>query len=130
MAQSGKPEGKIDMQHERGTQDGRTGGEFVTVSIYDQTYHLRGQNRVYIERLAAVVDMKMRAVASHGTTVDSLRVAVLAALNVADELLVTRSRLDALTGAEESQRNRTHSLAGLLDEVLLDSSANDQRRTG
>jgi cell division protein ZapA len=111
----------------------RSDGEFVTVSIYDQTYHLRGHDPVYIEQLAALVDSRMRAVASHGTTVDSLRVAVLAALNVADELLMTESRLEALTGAEENQRNRAHSLNGLLDglldEVESDSQGN-RRRTG
>ena len=103
----------------------RNDGEFVTVSIYDQTYHLRGDDPAYIERLAELVDGKMRAVASHGTTVDSLRVAVLAALNVADELMTAESRLESLSGAEESKRSRAHSLNGLLDEVL-----EDRRRTG
>ncbi|MGB6870180.1 MAG: cell division protein ZapA, partial [Acidobacteriaceae bacterium] len=50
----------------------------ITVEIYDQTYRLRGSDRAYVERLAALVDGKMRAVASGGRTVDSLRVAVLA----------------------------------------------------
>ena len=59
---------------------------YTTVSIYDQAYHLRGQNPDHIRRLAALVDTKMRAVAAQGRTVDSLRVAVLAALNLADEL--------------------------------------------
>ena len=59
---------------------------YTTVSIYDQAYHLRGQNPDHIRQLAALVDSKMRAVASQGRTVDSLRVAVLAALNLADEL--------------------------------------------
>ncbi len=105
-------------KHHDGHHGERAGGEYVTVSIYDQTYHLRGENRAYIERLAALVDSKMRAVASHGATVDSLRVAVLAALNVADELMQLRGRMDELSHTEESQRSRTHSLAGLLDEVL------------
>ncbi len=96
----------------------RKGGDYVTVSIYDQTYHLRGQNPAYIERLASLVDARMRAVAAHGATVDSLRVAVLAAVNIADELMMAQDRLDALTGEEESTRTRAHSLAGLLDEVL------------
>lgn len=99
--------------------------EGVTVSIYDQTYHLRGEDAAYIEHLAEMVDLKMRAVASQGTTVDSLRVAVLAALNIADELLTTRARFEALSGAEQSQRSRTHSLSGLLDAVL-----DDNRRAG
>jgi cell division protein ZapA len=99
-------------------QTTRHDGEFVTVSIYDQTYHLRGHNPAYIERLAELVDGKMRAVASHGATVDSLRVAVLAALNIADELMMANARLETLTGAETRERNRAHSLTGLLDEVL------------
>ena len=103
----------------------------VTVEIYDQTYHLRGQDRAYIERLAELVDAKMRAVAAHGTTVDSLRVAVLAALNVADELLTLEARYQALAGRteakESSLRTRAHSLNGLLDEVLGDGPASDRR---
>jgi cell division protein ZapA len=59
---------------------------YVTVEIYDQVYHLSGQDTDHIRELAARVDAKMRAVAAHGRTVDSLRVAVLAALNLADEL--------------------------------------------
>jgi cell division protein ZapA len=94
----------------------------VSVEIYDQVYHLRGPDPAHIEQLAAIVDAKMRAVAAGGTTVDSLRVAVLASLNIADELLAARARYDALAGAagrtEESMRSRADSLAGLLDEVL------------
>lgn len=107
----------------------RADGEYVTVSIYDQTYHLRGHNPEYIEGLAAVVDAKMRAVAAHGATVDSLRVAVLAALNIADELQVAHAKLDAQSGAEQTKRSRAHSLTGLLDEVL-ESAPEPQRRTG
>jgi cell division protein ZapA (FtsZ GTPase activity inhibitor) len=35
---------------------------YVTVHIYDQAYHLRGQNPEHIQRLAALVASKMRAV--------------------------------------------------------------------
>ncbi len=61
--------------------------EYVTVEIYDQLYHLSGQDTQHIRELAAYVDAKMRAVAAQGKTADSLRVAVLAALNLADELV-------------------------------------------
>jgi cell division protein ZapA len=100
----------------------------VTVEIYDQPYHLRGQDPAYIERLATLVDGKMRAVAAQGTTVDSLRVAVLAAINIADELTTLQSRYRALTGsvnqAESTLRTRASNLNGLLDSVLA------ERRTG
>jgi len=101
--------------------------EAVSVDIYDQVYHLRGTDAEYIARLAALVDDKMRAVAAHGSTVDSLRVAVLAALNIADELISLRARYDALAGSmgqtETSMRSRAGTLAGMLDEVLEDRRA-------
>jgi cell division protein ZapA len=93
----------------------------ITVDIYDQAYRLRGNDRAYVERLAALVDAKMRAVAAHGRTADSLRVAVLAALNIADELLRLQEKYDAASASPESVealRNRAQSLSGLLDEVL------------
>jgi cell division protein ZapA len=96
----------------------------VSVDIYDQVYTLRGTDPDHIQRLASVVDEKMRAVAAHGTTVDSLRVAVLAALNIADELMRLRSRYDTLARTvgqtETSMRSRAGTLAGMLDEVLED----------
>lgn len=99
----------------------------VVVDIYDQVYQLRGTDPEHIERLAALVDKKMRAVSAHGATVDSLRVAVLAALNIADELLALRARFDALNGnlnqAQSNVRTRTGSLAGMLDEVLGERKA-------
>ncbi len=99
----------------------------VVVDIYDQIYQLRGTDPQYIERLASIVDAKMRAVSAHGATVDSLRVAVLAALNIADELLTLRARYDTLTGslnqAQSNVRTRTGSLAGMLDEVLEERKA-------
>ena len=96
----------------------------VVVEIYDQIYQLRGTDPEHIQRLATLVDGKMRAVSAHGATVDSLRVAVLAALNIADELLALRTRFDSLTGslnqAQSNVRSRTGSLAGMLDEVLAE----------
>jgi cell division protein ZapA len=93
----------------------------VTVAIYDQTYHLRGDDAAYIQKLADMVDDKMRLVASHGKTVDSLRVAVLAALNIADELATLERKYNALTGSvQKTVRDRAHTLSGLLDAVLED----------
>jgi cell division protein ZapA len=88
--------------------------EYVTVEIYDQTYHLSGYDARHIRELAARVDSKMRAVAAQGRTVDSLRVAVLAALNLADELSQTATA-DPRVG-----RARAANLRGLLDEILID----------
>jgi cell division protein ZapA len=101
-----------------------TESQSISVDIYDQIYHLRGTDPAYIERLAAIVDAKMRAVSAHGNTVDSLRVAVLAALNIADELCTARQGQENLAGSlqntQHSTRSRATTLADMLDEVLDD----------
>jgi len=100
-------------------QESTDATQFVTVDIYDQTYRLRGQDPAYIQQLAEIVDTKMRAVAAQGKSVDSLRVAVLAALNIADEYASLEQRYNALAGsAKENFRNRASKLSGLLDAVL------------
>src|SRR5579859_1241550 len=96
---------------------------YVTVEIYDQTYHLSGEDSEHIRKLAAQVDAKMRAVAAQGRTVDSLRVAVLAALNLADEL--SQAGETPSGAAARVGHARAASLRGLLDEVL-----EDERKTG
>lgn len=64
----------------------RQQNHLVQVEIYGQSYNLRGEGEVgYIQDLAAYVDRKMREVSEATATVDSLKVAILAALNIADE---------------------------------------------
>ena len=87
----------------------------VRVEIYDQTYQLRGSDPEYIGKLADYVDTKMRVVAQQASTVDSLRVAVLAALNIADEYLVLKSKFDTAT---VDYTARAGHLSEVLDEIL------------
>lgn len=91
----------------------------IRVDIYDQNYNLRGSDPEYIQKLADYVDTKMRAVAEHTSTVDSLRVAVLAALNLADELMTERAQ-NARNSEKYSDRalRMEHALESALDEVL------------
>lgn len=57
------------------------------VQIFGQTYSIAGDlDPSYVERLAAYVDEKMRAIAHATTTIDTQKAAVLAALAIADEL--------------------------------------------
>jgi cell division protein ZapA len=88
----------------------------VRVEIFDQAYNLRGSDPEYILKLAEYVDAKMRAVAEATNTIDTARLAVLAALNIADEyhLLVKKKQEN---GAADYLR-RAHLLADALDEVL------------
>jgi cell division protein ZapA len=58
----------------------------VKIEIYDQIYNVNAEgNEQYFKDLAAYVDSKMRSIAEETRMVDSLKVAVLAALNIADE---------------------------------------------
>jgi cell division protein ZapA len=94
----------------------------VRVEIFDQVYNLRGSDADYIIQLAEYVDGKMRAVSEQTATVDSVRLAVLAALNIADEYHLLKRRLET---ASPEVRQRTNKLASALDEILEDT-----RRTG
>lgn len=59
----------------------------VKVQIFGQPYSIRGElDETYVQKLAAYVDEKMRAIADVTSTVDTQKVAVLAALAIADEL--------------------------------------------
>jgi cell division protein ZapA len=72
--------------------------EGVRVIIYDQEYFVRGaMDEEYIQKLGKLVDTKMRAIAGRTRTVDSLRLAVLAALNIADEYHQIKARYEETT---------------------------------
>jgi cell division protein ZapA len=101
----------------------------VSVDIYDQTYHLRAHDPEYIQKLAEIVDNKMRAVSANGSTVDSLRVAVLAALNIADELMRLQEHCRLLKGTVSETNTILHTRAKSL-AVLLDSVLAEEQRTG
>jgi cell division protein ZapA len=87
----------------------------VRVEIFDQAYNLRGSDPKYILKLAEYVDSKMRAVAEQTNTIDTVRLAVLAALNIADEHHLHLRRGES--GGTNYQQ-RAHKLASALDEVL------------
>ncbi len=88
----------------------------ISVEIYGQRYPIRsGLDQEYVSRLAQYVDEKMRAAADSTPTGDSLRLAVLAALNVADELFRCRDGTHAGNG---ELAERAGELERLLDRVL------------
>lgn len=93
----------------------KSNDESVRVEIYDQTYNLRGSDPQYIRKLADFVDGKMRTVAQQTATVDSLRLAVLAALNIADEYHILKRKYDDVAGDFDQ---RARELSGALDEAL------------
>jgi cell division protein ZapA len=86
------------------------------IEIFDQSYQLRGEiNSGYVKEIAAYVDKKMREIADASKTVDSLKVAVMAALNITDELFQEREnarKLDAIV------YDKSQACSRLLDQVL------------
>jgi cell division protein ZapA len=87
----------------------------VRVEIFDQGYNLRGTDPDHILKLAEYVDAKMRAVSEQTHTVDTSRLAVLAALNIADEYHLLRRKLE---GGSSDYSKRARRLLHALDEVL------------
>ena len=91
----------------------------IRVVIYDQEYFMRGDlNQEYIQKLAQYLDAKMRSIAERTKTVDTLRVAMLAALNVADEYHQLKARFEEVT---QQLDEKVGSCTNALDEILKDA---------
>jgi cell division protein ZapA len=89
----------------------------ISVEIHGQRYPIRSTlDQEYVARLATYVDEKMRAAADSTPTGDRLRLAVLAALNLADELFRCRAGTVARNG---ELAERAGELERLVDRVLM-----------
>jgi cell division protein ZapA len=98
----------------------------IRVEIYNQTYNIRSDgDSEYITQLAEFVDGRMREISSGTLTVDSLKVAILAALHIADEL----HRLKRLHEQADSQlASRSAECAEMLDRLLKVRSNVEQQQ--
>jgi cell division protein ZapA len=117
--------------------------ESVKVNIFGQTYSLRSpRGGERIRRLAGLVDERMREIASQLAVHDAAKVAVLAALNLADEMELVREHYEReieslLTrgpepGAESYDPSTTESTPAAVTDAALDPSAGarDQPEAG
>lgn len=96
----------------KGDDDARS----VPVNIFGQEYTLRTEDEAaYVESLAAYVDGRMREVADKTRTADTVKIAILAALNIADDL--HRQQRDS-DDARRDLRERTGRIVDLLDAAL------------
>ncbi len=96
---------------------GNDPGRLIPIHIQGQQYPIRTTlDPEYVQRLAAFVDERMRAAADSAPSGDSLRLAVLTALNIADELFRCREATDERNGR---LAERAIELERLLDRVLL-----------
>ena len=94
-----------------------TQGQTVIVRIYNQTYSIRaGDGNVErTQQLAAMVDQQMHEIAQEALTADSVKVAILAAIHIADELDKAVSRYEELN---EALATRSGECVELLDQLL------------
>jgi len=94
----------------------------IRVQIYGQTYTVSGTlDAHYVDRLARLVDARLRALAAQTDTLDTRRLAVLAALNFADELEQLKEKFAAERSALPREfaarvEECTRQLAGALGE--------------
>ena len=90
--------------------------ETTTVEIFGQSYNVRGEgNQDYLTELAQFVDARMRDVAAQVATVDPMKIAVLAALNIADEFSRYRQQRQSAAGI---WIERTEEISSRLDAVI------------
>jgi cell division protein ZapA len=88
----------------------------VSVEIAGQRYPIRSAlDATYVAQLAAYVDEKMRLAARETTSGDTLKVAVLAALNVADELFRARAAEGTI---HNHWQHKAEELERLVDEII------------
>src|ERR1051326_8991614 len=88
----------------------------IKVEIYDQAYTVRSDgDPEYLKQLAEYVDQRMREISSGTLTVDSRKVAILAALYIADELHQLRK---AHEQADDQLATRSAECSQLLDRLL------------
>lgn len=101
-----------------------TPSRVVTVEIQGQRYPVRSDlDAGYVADLAAYVDGKMTLASRETAAADSIRIAVIAALNIADELFRAR---DEANGGQTALLDRAAQLERILDAVLSPGAeAND-----
>jgi cell division protein ZapA len=92
----------------------------VQVQIFGHNYTIRGEaDQEYILGIAAYVDRKMREITEKLPVASLSKVAILASLNIADELFKERAQQDA---QQKALGTRAARLNAVLDELLEGSA--------
>ncbi len=94
-----------------------TDNNTVQVTIYGKTYTIKGKaDSSYISGVANYVDMKMREVDDGPNTASAEgKIAILAGMNITDELFSARQENEKLANRFEE---RVQALTELIDETL------------
>jgi cell division protein ZapA len=102
------------------------GGQATRVRICNQYYDLLGNDPERIRSLAAMVDERMAEVARRTPTVDTLKVAILAALSLADELDEARQATRWEPGEVELLESLTRHVKAVLEDLQSGGDGTDQ----
>ena len=93
----------------------------VNVQIFGHSYTIRGEaDQDYILGVAAYVDRKMREVTEKLPVASLSKVAILASLNIADELFKERAQQEA---QQQALGHRAARLNAVLDDLLEGSTS-------
>ncbi len=93
--------------------------KIVEIEIYGQKYRIKvkgDEDEKYISRLTSYVDQKMREIGEKSRSVDPFKIAVLAALNIADEQFLTRRQMEQLNDIIGQMESEIESLEAQLTE--------------
>ena len=95
---------------------GEDSKQVTAVKIFNQTYQVSsGGDPEYVKQLARHVDKVMTEVFEKTSAVDSVKVAVLAALNIADERFAARRQLETL---DDTVTEKSEEMITLLDPLV------------
>jgi cell division protein ZapA len=116
--------GRLD-NHTQGDCGSAGGGmdakNVVQVQIFGHSYTIRGEaEQDYITSVAAYVDRKMREITEKLPVASLSKVAILASLNIADELFKERAKQDAQQQLMGDQAAR---LNAVLEDLLQDGAS-------
>lgn len=101
----------------------------VSVEIQGQRYPVRSDlDAAYVAELATYVDSKMGLASRDSSVADSMRIAVIAALNIADELFRAREESAGGAAGHDALLDRAAQLERILDAVLAGDPAEDVTR--
>ncbi len=97
--------------------------KIIDVEIFNRKYRIKvkgEENEKYLSQLTSYVDQKMREVAEKSRSIDTTKIAVLAALNITDEFFLNRKKLARLSEVIEHLESK---IGGLEDHLFRGMSS-------
>jgi cell division protein ZapA len=94
----------------------------IEIEIFDQKFRIKvkgAEDEKYVSHLTSYVDKKMRKVAVKSKSNDTVKIAVLAALNIADEFFLSQKKLDKLN---EAIGQMEREIEGLEERILKNTN--------